>query len=126
MLNKKLLPLKVTLFGYAGAAFSVLPYLTIHMKDIGIRQENHQFLTLTSFFIISISSDLDVAFIYSILPFCVFLAPPLVGFLADRIGDYKKVVHGCILLTGVFHTSLLFVPRTVTVRNDPTVSFNLK
>ena len=50
MLNKKLLPLKVTLFGYAGAAFSVLPYLTIHMKDIGIRQENQQFLTLTSFF----------------------------------------------------------------------------
>ena len=39
MLNKKLLPLKVTLFGYAGAAFSVIPYLTIQMKDIGIRQD---------------------------------------------------------------------------------------
>ena len=37
MINRKLIPLKVTLFGFAGAAFAVLPYLTIHMKDIGIR-----------------------------------------------------------------------------------------
>ena len=75
---------------------------------------------------IFIFSDLDVAFIYSILPFCVFLAPPLVGFLADRLGNYKKVVYGCILLTGVFHTSLLFVPATVRVRDSPSVAFNLK
>ena len=124
MLNKKLLPLKVTLFGYAGAAYSVLPYLTIHMKDIGIRQETRQFSphSYHDFF----PSDLDVALIYSILPFCVFLAPPLVGFLADKIGDYKKVVRGCILLTGVFHTSLLFVPATLTVRDTPSVSVNLK
>ena len=50
MFNKKLLPLKVTLFGYAGAAFSVLPYLTIHMKDIGIRQEAHQLASPQHFY----------------------------------------------------------------------------
>ena len=34
--NKKLLPLKITLFMFSGAAYAVIPYLTIHMKDIGI------------------------------------------------------------------------------------------
>ena len=31
-----LLPLKFTLFFFNGASFAVMPYLTIHMKDIGI------------------------------------------------------------------------------------------
>ena len=66
-INRTLLPLKLTLFFFAAAAFSILPYLTIHMKDIGI-------------------SDIDIALIYTVLPFTVFLAPPLVGFLADRLG----------------------------------------
>ena len=67
-INRTLLPLKLALFFWAAAAFSILPYLTIHMKDIGI-------------------SDIDIAFIYSILPFTVFIAPPLVGFLADKLGN---------------------------------------
>ena len=66
-----LLPLKLTLFFYSAAAFAILPYLTIHMKDIGI-------------------SDIDVALIYTILPFCVFLAPPVVGFFADKLGNYTR------------------------------------
>ena len=35
-INKTLLPLKMTLFFFSASAFSILPYLTIHMKDIGI------------------------------------------------------------------------------------------
>jgi len=34
--NRALLPLKLALFFYGASAFSILPYLTIHMKDIGI------------------------------------------------------------------------------------------
>ena len=58
----------MTHFMLSGAAYAILPYLTIHMKDIGI-------------------SDLDVALIYTVLPFCVFIAPPFVGFLADKLGN---------------------------------------
>ena len=75
------MPLKLTLFFYSAAAFAILPYLTIHMKDIGI-------------------SDIDVALIYTILPFCVFLAPPVVGFFADKLGNYTrsaKDLYRCIL-----------------------------
>ena len=30
--NRKLLPLKLTIFFYSCSAFSIIPYLTIHMK----------------------------------------------------------------------------------------------
>merc|ERR1719325_289245 len=65
------------------------------MKDIGI-------------------SDLDVALIYSIIPFCIFLAPPLVGFVADKLGNYTRVIMIFMILTGLFHTALLFVPPPIT------------
>ena len=104
--NKKLLPLKITLFMFCGAAYAVLPYLTIHMKDIGI-------------------SDMDVGLIYSILPFCVFIGPPIVGFVADKIGDYSRVNMIFMVLMGVFHTALLFVPPTVNVISQPEARLNI-
>jgi len=88
---------------FSAAAFSILPYLTIHMKDIGI-------------------SDLDVALIYTILPFCVFIAPPLVGFFADKLGNYTRVLMVNVVLTGVFHTLLLAVPHTVVKDQYPTMN----
>ena len=37
----------------------------------------------------SIQSDINR---YAILPFCVFIAPPLVGFFADKLGNYVRVL----------------------------------
>ena len=105
--NKKLLPLKITLFMFCGAAYAVLPYLTIHMKDIGI-------------------SDMDVGLIYSILPFCVFIGPPIVGFVADKIGDYSRVNMIFMVMMGVFHTALLFVPPMVNVITQPESRVNIR
>ena len=105
--NKKLLPLKITLFMFCGAAYAVLPYLTIHMKDIGI-------------------SDMDVGLIYSILPFCVFIGPPIVGFVADKLGNYTRVNMVFIVLMGVFHTALLFVPPTVNVISQPDTRLSIR
>ena len=65
-INKNLLPLKLTLFFFSASAFSILPYLTIHMKDIGISVEH-------------------IALMYAVLPFTIFFAPPLVGFMADKL-----------------------------------------
>jgi hypothetical protein len=28
---------------------------------------------------------------YAVLPFTIFVAPPLIGFLADKLGSYTKV-----------------------------------
>lgn len=89
--NMNLLPLKFTLFFFNGASFAVMPYLTIHMKDIGI-------------------DDVDIALMYAILPFCVFIAPPLVGFFADKLGNYVRVMLMSIIGCALFHTLLLAVP----------------
>ena len=105
--NRKLFPLKVTLFMFSGAAYAILPYLTIHMKDLGI-------------------SDIDVALIYSILPFAVFTGPPIVGFFADKLGDYTKVNMIFIVLCGLFHSLLLLVPKTVTTTTYPSTTFTIK
>jgi hypothetical protein len=32
-----------------------------------------------------------IAVMYAVLPFTVFLAPPFIGFLADKLGSYTKV-----------------------------------
>merc|ERR1719384_814979 len=89
--NMNLLPLKCTLFFFNGASFAIMPYLTIHMKDIGI-------------------NDVDIALMYAILPFCVFIAPPVVGFFADKLGNYIRVLLMSIVGCAFFHSLLLAVP----------------
>jgi len=104
--NKNLLPLKVTLFCFSSGLYALIPYLTIHMKDIGI-------------------SDIDIALIYTILPFCVFMAPPLVGFFADRLGSYTRVLQLNVFLCGLFHTLLLAVPKNYNSIVYPTATANI-
>ena len=122
--NKQLLPLKIVLFMFSGAAFAILPYLTIHMKDIGI-------------------SDIDVALIYTVLPFLVFIGPPFVGYAADKLGNnnqisrcgavlwcctgnYTRVVMLMMVCTGVFHSALLLVPHTVVTATQPNMTARLQ
>jgi len=90
-----LLPLKFTLFFFNGASFAIMPYLTIHMKDIGI-------------------NDVDIALMYAILPFCVFIAPPIVGFFADKLGNYMRALLVSIVGCAIFHTLLLAVPTNLS------------
>ena len=71
-------------------------------------------------------SDLDVALIYSIIPFCIFLAPPLVGFVADKLGNYTRVIMIFMVLTGLFHTALLFVPPTITHVSRPNTAVTIR
>ncbi|XP_050314309.1 uncharacterized protein LOC126748849 isoform X2 [Anthonomus grandis grandis] len=90
-INKNLIMLKLTLFFFYGATSSLVPYLTIHMQNIGLRME-------------------DISLVYLALPLTTFLAPPLTGFLVDRFGRYKPVVIVSFLLTAVLHHVLLFIP----------------
>ena len=99
-INWKLAPLKLLIFLWSSAAFSILPYLTIHMKDIGISIDH-------------------IALIYAILPFTIFVAPPAVGFLADKLGSFTRVLFITMLGTGIFHTVLLFIPTSLNVGHPP-------
>ncbi|CAG7728467.1 unnamed protein product [Allacma fusca] len=112
--NKDTLPLKVTLFLYYGAMAAILPYLTIHMLAIGI----------------SIS---ETAIIYGVLPFTSFVGPPLIGFLADKLGQYKAVLIIATFSNAFFHSMLLAVPHyrevdleaSVHLQWNPTSNFAL-
>ena len=107
IINWKFVPLKLLIFFWSSAAFSILPYLTIHMKDIGISIDH-------------------IALIYAILPFTIFIAPPFVGYLADKMGSFTRVLLIMFLGTGVFHSVLLFVPTSLTISRPPTeVKFSL-
>ncbi|XP_066158049.1 major facilitator superfamily domain-containing protein 6 [Euwallacea fornicatus] len=90
-INKNLIMLKITLFFLYGATSSLVPYLTIHMQNIGLRME-------------------DISIVYLALPLTTFLAPPITGFLVDKFGKYKPVVIVSFLLTAVLHHVLLFIP----------------
>ena len=70
-INKKLLPLKFTLFFFSASAFSILPYLTIHMKDIGIKVEH-------------------IALMYAILPFTIFFGKNNSAQIKKKIVDHIK------------------------------------
>lgn len=107
-INRVLLPLKLTLFFFSASAFSILPYLTIHMKDMGISVEH-------------------IALMYAILPFTIFLAPPTVGYLADKMGSYTRVLILTVVGSAVFHTILYFLPHISVVSDNPAgTSFSLE
>ena len=99
-INWKFVPLKLLIFFWSSAAFSILPYLTIHMTDIGISIDH-------------------IALIYAILPFTIFVAPPAVGLLADKLGSFTRVLLVTLLGTGIFHTLLLFIPTSLSVGHPP-------
>ncbi|EFX74053.1 hypothetical protein DAPPUDRAFT_252370 [Daphnia pulex] len=89
--NRALLPLKAVMFLFYGAFSAVLlPYITLHMLQIGITIE-------------------EVGIIYAVLPFASCLGPPIAGMIADKIGNYKVVLMGSIFATAGFHTLLLTI-----------------
>ncbi|KAL1493310.1 hypothetical protein ABEB36_011388 [Hypothenemus hampei] len=90
-INKNLIMLKITLFFLYGATSSLVPYLTIHMQNIGLKME-------------------DISIVYLALPLTTFLAPPITGILVDKFGKYKPVVIVSFLSTAVLHHVLLFIP----------------
>ncbi|XP_055354046.1 major facilitator superfamily domain-containing protein 6-like [Paramacrobiotus metropolitanus] len=95
-INYKLVPLKVLMLLMYGGIAALYPYLSVHMKSVG--------LSLT-----------ESAIIYGILPFFSCLGPLLGGFLADKIGNYKLVLIGFNLFSILVHLLLCFaVPSAVS------------
>nr|XP_053653742.1 major facilitator superfamily domain-containing protein 6-like [Cherax quadricarinatus] len=91
-LKQELLPIKVILFLFYAGQTSYLPYLTLHMQVLGITVK-------------------EIAIIYSFLPIASLLGPPTSGLVADTFGRYKSVMMVNMVLTVVFHVSLLYVPQ---------------
>ncbi|CAN8006494.1 unnamed protein product [Ixodes hexagonus] len=92
--NTELVPLKIVLFLWYGGTACLLPFLTVHMRQLGLSIE-------------------ETAIIYSIIPFAQLLGPHAASFLGNKYGSYKGALLGCLMLTALSGSSLLLVPQAV-------------
>lgn len=96
--QKELVPLKVIFFVQASTLFVLYPYLTIHMRELGINVE-------------------ETAIMSAVTPLVAMVMPPLAGMLADKIGNFRILLSIFSAFGGVAALLLLLVPiGRVTVR----------
>ncbi|XP_031336039.1 uncharacterized protein LOC116165602 isoform X2 [Photinus pyralis] len=105
--QKELLPLKLLFFVNASTILILYPYLTIHMRELGINVE-------------------ETAIMSAVIPVISILMPPIAGIIADKIGNFKILLAIFSALGGVSALMLLIVPvGRVTVVYPSSVEFAL-
>ncbi|XP_068626476.1 uncharacterized protein [Battus philenor] len=100
---RKLIPLKILFFVHASTLFVLYPYLTIHMRELGINVE-------------------ETAIMSAVTPVISIVMPPLAGMLADKIGNFRLLLALSSGLGGVSALLLLAVPvGRITITYPPAV-----
>ncbi|KAL1123137.1 hypothetical protein AAG570_002225 [Ranatra chinensis] len=89
--QKELLPLKLLFFVHSSTLYVLYPYLTIHMRELGINVE-------------------ETAIMSAVTPVVAIVMPPLAGLIADRIGNFKVILSLFSALGGAVSLLLLMVP----------------
>ncbi|KAK7863740.1 hypothetical protein R5R35_011144 [Gryllus longicercus] len=89
--QKELLPLKLLFFVHASTVFVLYPYLTIHMRELGINVK-------------------ETAIMSAVTPVMAIVMPPLAGMVADRIGNFKILLATFSAAGGAVALLLLLVP----------------
>ncbi|XP_038207738.1 uncharacterized protein LOC119829341 [Zerene cesonia] len=89
--QKKLLPLKILCFVHASTHVVLYPYLTIHMRELGINVE-------------------ETAVMSSLTPLFLIMIPPLAGLFADKIGNFRLLLALTSVLGGLSALLMLTVP----------------
>ncbi|XP_051153440.1 uncharacterized protein LOC127276820 [Leptopilina boulardi] len=89
--HKELLPLKLAFFVKASTLSVLYPYLTIHMRELGINVQ-------------------ETALMSAITPLAVIIMPPLAGLIADRIGNFRISLALLTSVGGLAALLLLLVP----------------
>ncbi|XP_045495016.1 major facilitator superfamily domain-containing protein 6-A-like [Colias croceus] len=89
--QKKLLPLKILCFVHASTHVVLYPYLTIHMRELGISVE-------------------ETAVMSSLTPLFLIMIPPLAGLFADKIGNFRLLLALTSVLGGLSALLMLTVP----------------
>ncbi|XP_014207853.1 uncharacterized protein LOC106638959 [Copidosoma floridanum] len=89
--QKELWPIKLIFFTQMSTLFILYPYLTIHMRELGINVE-------------------ETAIMSAIIPFVAIIMPPIAGLIADRIGNFKILLSFFSMLGGGAALLLLLVP----------------
>jgi hypothetical protein len=89
------------IFFFQSASMTVLyPYLNLHMKSLGL-------------------SIQEVAIINAVIPILFIFTPPLAGFLAEKIGNFRILLSVLTALGGFFALLLLLIPPSRDVSAYP-------
>ncbi|CAB3365702.1 Hypothetical predicted protein [Cloeon dipterum] len=89
--QKELMPLKLIFLINISTVYVFYPYLTIHMRELGIAVE-------------------ETAVMNAVTPFFATVTPPLTGLIADRIGNFRVLLCISSALGGLSTLLLLLVP----------------
>ncbi|KAJ8918772.1 hypothetical protein NQ315_015092 [Exocentrus adspersus] len=89
--QKELLPLKLLFFMHSSTILVLYPYLTIHMRELGINVE-------------------ETAIMSAVSPVIAILMPPLAGMVADKIGNFRVLLASFSVVGGGSALLLLLVP----------------
>uniref|UniRef100_A0AAR5PVE4 Major facilitator superfamily (MFS) profile domain-containing protein n=1 Tax=Dendroctonus ponderosae TaxID=77166 RepID=A0AAR5PVE4_DENPD len=100
--QRELLPLKLLFFMHSSTILVLYPYLTIHMRELGINVE-------------------ETAIMSAVTPAVAILMPPLAGMIADKIGNFRVLLAFFSITGGASALLLLLVPVgriTITFPTD--------
>lgn len=89
--KKHLLWVKIIFFLQSASLVTLYPYLTIHLKSLGYTIE-------------------DASLVNSVIPVADIFGPPLAGFLADKLGNFRLFMAILTLLNGASSLLLLAIP----------------
>uniref|UniRef100_A0A0A9W421 Major facilitator superfamily domain-containing protein 6-A n=1 Tax=Lygus hesperus TaxID=30085 RepID=A0A0A9W421_LYGHE len=106
--QKELLPLKLLFFVHSSTIYVLYPYLTIHMRELGINVE-------------------ETAIMSAVTPIVAIIMPPIAGVIADKIGNFKVILSLFSALGGLASLLLLLVPVgriNITYPNDTILELN--
>ena len=89
------------IFFFQSASMTVLyPYLNLHMKSLGISVQ-------------------EVSVINAVIPILFIFTPPLAGFMAERIGNFRILLSVLTAMGGLFALLLLTIPPARDVTKYP-------
>ncbi|XP_076319059.1 major facilitator superfamily domain-containing protein 6-like [Tachypleus tridentatus] len=102
--KRELFPIKLLLFLQAIGDMALYPFLTLHMKYLGI-------------------TVAEIGIQFAVSPLATLIATPLVGLLADKIGNFKVLLSISLVFCAGVSNLLLLVPAVKMIPDSTFLRF---
>ncbi|GFS83974.1 major facilitator superfamily domain-containing protein 6 [Nephila pilipes] len=101
--REELIPIKCLMFLIYGGQATLYPYFTVHLKSLNV-------------------SIRQTAIIFAVQPIIALIVAPMVGMVADKIGNFKLIFSFFLTFSAITANLLLLVPPVPRV--DDSVHFS--
>jgi len=95
MMKTHLIWIKMIFFFQSGSLVVLYPYLVIHMRSLGLSVE-------------------EVALVNGVIPVADIVGPPLAGFVADKIGNFRVFMSVMTGISGLASLLLMIIPPKIS------------